>query len=182
MLSKIFLFWSTLAFFCLMYTSLALTRLRYITRWVSWFTLIITKNTGKKTLLNKWHRGTLLRLGFGKKYRWDFSGLETASGPAFLKRKRFRKALVKYADGLNIHITNSPWQLPLIDHLLAVCAAAQEWMSHGNRISLHPGCLPGPLTTEKESQHCFFWHCESLIKQNSSASTDLISRQHFSWV
>lgn len=36
------------------------------------------------------------------------------------------------------------------------------------------------LTTEKESQRCFFRHCESLIKQNSSASTDLISRQLFS--
>lgn len=43
--------------------------------------------------------------------------------------------------------------------------------------------LWGPdLTTEEESQHCFFWHCESLINQNSSASTDLISRQRFSWV
>lgn len=33
------------------------------------------------------HRGKCLRQGFGKKYRWSFSGLEAVSGPALLKRK-----------------------------------------------------------------------------------------------
>lgn len=174
-----------LGFLCLMCTPLTLTRSCYITQIVVWliYTHYCWKYYFKKNPFKR--RGKCLRQGFGKKYRWSFSGLEAVSGPALLKRKGLWMALVKYADGLSIHITNSPWQWPPIDHSLTVSAVPGNGWVMATEFPFTLAASPGPPKElhwqQKRKVSPVFCHAAKHWS-NKALLHPGPSRQHFSWV